>query len=39
MNRFDGATGTWGSAVFAEMQPGDVRGPNVSANGGQARVR
>jgi hypothetical protein len=37
MNRFDGATGTWGSAVFAEMQPGDVQvGPLVSANGGQA---
>jgi hypothetical protein len=36
MNRFDGATGTWGSAVFAEMQPGDVLRPFASVNGGQA---
>jgi hypothetical protein len=37
MNRFDGATGTWTSAVFAEMEPGDARGgPDASANGGQA---
>jgi hypothetical protein len=39
MNRFDGATGTWGSAVFAATQPVDVGRPlfpSVSANGGQA---
>jgi hypothetical protein len=37
MNRFDGATGTWASALFAEMQPTDARGgADVSANGGQA---
>jgi hypothetical protein len=36
INRFDGATGTWASAVLAETQPGDAISPRASANGGQA---
>ena len=36
INRFDGATGAWASAVFAETQPGNAISPRVSANGGQA---
>ena len=36
INRFDSATGTWDSAVFAEMQPGNAISPGTSASGGQA---
>jgi hypothetical protein len=36
VNRFDGATGAWTSAVFAETEPGDAISPRVSARGGQA---
>ena len=36
INRFDGATGTWASAVFAETQPGNAISPSASASGGQA---
>jgi hypothetical protein len=36
INRIDGATGTWASAVLAETQPGDAINPRASANGGQA---
>ena len=36
INRFDGATGTWASAVLAETQPGNAISPRASANGGQA---
>ncbi|HEU5295673.1 MAG TPA: hypothetical protein VFU71_12880 [Burkholderiaceae bacterium] len=30
MNRFDGATGTWASAVFAEAEPGNAISPSAS---------
>ena len=36
INRFDAATGTWDSAVFAEAEPGNAISPDASANGGQA---
>jgi len=36
INRFDGATGAWASAVFAEAQPGNAISPRTSASGGQA---
>jgi len=36
INRFDDATGTWASAVFAETQPGNAISPRTSASGGQA---
>jgi hypothetical protein len=37
INRFDGATGTWASAVFAETQPGNAISPSASTPvGGQA---
>ena len=36
INRFDGATGAWASAVLAETQPGNAISPRASANGGQA---
>ena len=36
INRFDGATGTWASAVLAEAEPGNAISPDASANGGQA---
>jgi len=36
INRFDRATGAWGSAVFAETQPGNAISPSASASGGQA---
>jgi hypothetical protein len=38
VNRFDGATGAWASAVFAETEPGDAISPRVSARGGQALI-
>ena len=31
INRFDGATGAWASAVFAETQPGNAISPRASA--------
>jgi hypothetical protein len=36
INRFDGAAGTWASAVLAEAEPGNAISPRASANGGQA---
>jgi hypothetical protein len=36
INRFDAAAGTWASAAFAEMQPGNAISPRTSASGGQA---
>jgi hypothetical protein len=36
INRFDGATGTWANAVFAETQPGNAIGPRASASGAEA---
>jgi hypothetical protein len=38
INRFDGATGTWAPAVFAEAELGDAISPRASANGGQAML-
>jgi hypothetical protein len=36
INRFDGATGTWASAVFAETEPGNAISPSASTPvGGQ----
>jgi hypothetical protein len=35
-NRFDGATGAWTGAVFAETQPGNAISPHASASGGRA---
>jgi hypothetical protein len=36
INRFDGATGTWASAVLAETQSSNAISPRASANGGRA---
>jgi hypothetical protein len=36
INRFDGTTGSWASAVLAEAQPGNAISPRASASGGQA---
>jgi hypothetical protein len=36
VNRFDGATGAWVDAVFAETQTGNAISPRASASGGQA---
>jgi len=36
INRFDDASGTWASAVFAETLPGNAISPRTSASGGQA---
>jgi hypothetical protein len=36
ISRFDGATGSWASAVLAETQPGSATSPRASASGGQA---
>ncbi len=36
INRFDGATGAWASAVLAETQPDNAISPRASASGGQA---
>ena len=36
INRFDRATGIWGSAMFAETEPGNAISPRVSAASGQA---
>jgi hypothetical protein len=35
INRFDGAAGTWASAVLAETQPGNAISPRASVSGGQ----
>jgi hypothetical protein len=36
INRLDGATGAWASAVLAETQPGNAISPRASTSGGQA---
>ena len=36
INRFDATASAWGRAVFADMPSLQMRGPDASANGGQA---
>jgi hypothetical protein len=38
VNRFDAAVGSWASAAFAEMQPGNAISPSASASGGEAML-